>query len=567
MNALQSLNMRSTVKKVWFYTHSLLSWFSLQRLICFAAVSSAAVMYGCGGSASRVQQVSEQVALADGAVQGSSRDAHGVLAFKGIPYAAAPVSKLRWKPPQAVQSWQGVRAATAFGPRCEGSPLLGAAPPGNVQSEDCLTLNVWTAAQSTNEKRPVMVWIHGGGFQTGVPTPSDPSTDGGSFAAKGVVLVSFNYRLGVFGFLSHPALDSEGTPSGDYGLQDQIAALKWVRSNIARFGGDPNNVTIFGESAGAMSVGLLMSSPLATGLFHKAIGESGAFQESEHGSIATRAAALERGQALAARLTGGNIAALRAISADELLAQSSWSFQTDPVTTAFSPSVDGYVLPDCPANIFSQGKQNDVPLLAGRNGSEGYIFLSGALPYTSSSAFQQAATVQFGTDRLTEFLSNYPANTDTIAAASAETLVGDLRVSEQSWEWMQLQRQTGRSPVYGYQFNYHSEYSPMPIHGADISFVFGTLMPQMLAPEAVPDARDREVSGQLMSYWVNFARNGDPNGTGLPRWPAYQGDGSSVMLITDLTTVAAPETDSARFRFLRSFRKNGRMPDSWRQTG
>jgi para-nitrobenzyl esterase len=227
-----------------------------------------------------------------GQVRGLQRDAGGVLAFKGIPYAAPPVGPLRWRPPQPPAPWTGVRDALTFGAGCLSS-LANDHRPG-PRAEDCLTLNVWTAAREADEKRPVMVWLHGGGFQFG--SSANPATDGRLLAAKGVVVVSFNYRLGIFGFLAHPDLDAEA-PSGNCGLKDQLAALRWVQANIAAFGGDPGNVTLFGESAGAMAVGILMASPLAHGLFHKAIGESGAFWDGRHGPLqsfeeAARAAGL-----------------------------------------------------------------------------------------------------------------------------------------------------------------------------------------------------------------------------------------------------------------------------------
>lgn len=528
---------------------------------------AAALMLPLAGLPAYAGTLGPRVVVTGGAIQTTApRDALGVLAFKGIPYAAPPIGNMRWRPPQHVQPWTNTLDVSNFGARCEGAPLVGATPQGNVQSEDCLTLNVWTAAQSAGERRPVLVWIHGGGFQTGVPTTADPETSGDLLAAKGAVVISLNYRLGVFGFLAHPALDAEGTPSGDFGLQDQIAALRWVRTNVGMFGGDTGNITVFGQSAGAASVGVLMSSPLARGLFDKAIGESGAFVEGPHGSIATKQEAEARGQALVSQLAGGSIATMRAISADNLVAATPWN-GSDPVVSAFSPNIDGYVVTDSPAHVFALGRQNDVPLLAGRNGDEGAIFIRGALPHSNAGAFENAAMAQFGAENLPAFLTLYPAHTDAEATASAQTLVGDLTVNEQSWDSLQLQRSTGRSPVWGYQFNYHSAYSPLPIHGAEIGFVFGTLPPTRLAPTTPPGARDREASGQLMSYWINFARSGNPNGGGLPIWPSYTVQGSQVLLINDKTTGAAPEQDTARFRFLEGFRVNGRFPASWRQTG
>ena len=527
------------------------------------ALLLAAAVCGCA-TRNATSPISSDVSLTSGGVRTSARDVHGVLAFKGIPYAAPPVGDLRWRSPLPAMAWQGVLDATAFRSRCWfPPPPRGTVLPGGQGSEDCLTANVWTAARSTNEKRPVMVWIHGGGFQSGFPPPGAPATDGARFAAKGVVLVSFNYRLGVFGFLSLPALDREGTPSGNFGLQDQIAALKWVRANIAQFGGDPGNVTIFGESAGSVSVAMLMTSPLAKGLFTRAIGESGAFCESEFGSISTRAEAQARGQALTDRLAHGNLAELRAIPADTLGSATAWGLAFDPVTAAFSPSVDGFVLPDSPANAFAQGRQIDVPLLAGWNGAEEFIFPV-RVPQSSAVEFRMGAAARFGEARIGEFLKHYPADTDATAKLAAKMLTGDLVIIEQTWEWLQLHRRTGQSPVYGYYFSYRSPYAPIPAHAVEIDFVFGTLTPQRLAPGTPPPGpRDRELSDEMMSYWVNFARAGDPNGPGVPIWPRYETDNSQVMVL-DTTTAAGPESGTARFRFLQSFRKDGRLPESWR---
>ena len=529
--------------------------------LMFALLLAAAVS-GCA-TPNATSPISSTVSLTSGAVRTLPRDAQSVLAFKGIPYAGAPVGDLRWRSPAPPLAWKEVLDATAFRARCWAPPLRGAVQPGGQGSEDCLTANVWTAALTTNELRPVMVWIHGGGFQSGFPPPGAPATDGARFAAKGVVLVSFNYRLGVFGFLSHPALDREGTPSGNFGLQDQIAALKWVRANIAQFGGDPGNVTIFGESAGSVSVAMLMTSPLAKGLFTRAIGESGAFCESEFGSISTRAEAQARGQALADRLAHGSIAELRAIPADTLGGATAWGLAFDPVTAAFSPSVDGFVLLDSPASAFAQSRQINVPLLAGWNGAEEFIFPV-RVPHSSAAEFRTAAAARFGGPRLAEFLKHYPADTDEAAKLSAKTLTGDLVIIEQTWEWLQLHRRTGKSPVYAYYFPYRSPYAPIPAHAVEIDFVFGTLTPQRLAPGGpAPGPRDRELSDQMMAYWVNFARAGNPNGPDLPIWPDYQAANSQVMVF-DTTTAAGPESGTARFRFLQSFRKDGRLPESWR---
>ena len=530
-----------------------------QGLMAFGPLLAALVLSG----PAHASPLTSDITVTTGALHAPPRDAQGVLAFQGIPYAAPPVGDLRWRSPQPAKAWQGVRDATATTARCM-------APPGNItpeilpESEDCLFLNVWTAARSTDEKRPVMVWLHGGGFVHGSNT--EAYNNGAHLAAKGVVDVSLNYRIGVLGFLATSALDHEGSPSGDFGLQDQIAALKWVRANIAKFGGDPNNVTIFGESAGAMSVGLLMTSPLARGLFERAIGESGAYWESQLGSMRTHAQALARGNAFVDRVAHGSIADLRAMPARAVIEQAG-SGREDPVTREFSPNIDGHVIPAAPASVFAQGHQTHVPLLAGWNEREGYLFLRRALPHANPAEFKQAAAAQFGEDRLADFLKVYPASTEEQANTSAEALLGDLVIREQIWEWLQSDRRTGNSPVYGYEFNYKSAYSPMPVHSAEIDFVFGTLQPQHFirgAPEAAPDARDHQVSEQMVSYWTNFARNGDPNGPGLPNWPKYQDRDSQVMVFGPDKTAAGPQTGTARYRFIESFRgKDGRFPNSW----
>ncbi|HLZ74199.1 carboxylesterase/lipase family protein [Phenylobacterium sp.] len=510
---------------------------------------------------SQAATLSPDVTVTQGALRGAPRDVSGVLAFKGVPYAAPPVGAQRWRAPQPARPWSGAHDATAFGPRCMALPGRGLARLDSPASEDCLSLNIWTAAKSSAERRPVMVWLHGGAFQFGAG--AEPNTDGARLAAKGVVLVSLNYRLGVFGFLAHPDLDKEGAPSGNFGLQDQIAALKWVRANIAKFGGDPNKVTLFGESAGANSVGLLMTSPLAKGLFQRAIGESGAFWDSEQGSIRTHAEALARGRALADRLGGGTVAGLRAIPAEELAAKAPWTLALDPVTQAFSPNIDSFVVPEAPAKAFAEGRQAKVPLLAGSNGAEGAIFMGRSLPHGTASEFYAAAAAKFGAARSDDFAKLYPAATDSQLNASAETLMGDLVIREQVWEWLQMQARTGRTPVFAYQFDRRSAYAPVPIHSAEIDFVFGTLAPQRLAkPDATPNAGDRELSDRMMSYWINFARNGDPNGAGLPRWPAYRADRPEAMIFGD-GAAAGPEGATSRFSFLSAFRTNGRLPEAW----
>jgi para-nitrobenzyl esterase len=499
------------------------------------------------------------VRLESGAVRGAPRDGQGVLAFKGIPYAAAPMGRLRWRSPQPVPAWAGVRDALQFGARCW-SAWSDDNTPGPPRSEDCLTVNVWTAAQHADERRPVMVWVHGGGFQFG--SSAERFADGSRLAERGAVVVSFNYRVGVLGFFAHPALDAEG-PSGNYGLQDQLAALGWVQANIARFGGDPANVTVFGESAGAHAIGILMASPLAAGLMHKAVGQSGAFWDSEFGALAPFDEARARGVAYAERMGVASIAALRELPAEALTAAALWNFKTNPSATAFSPSVDRYVVPEIPAARFVRGEQLRIPLLAGWNAAEHVPFRAFSLPHANAAEFRAAARRTFGASRLAEFLAAYPAANDAEANASAESLAGDLVISEQTWQWLELQHRCGAVPVYGYYFTYTSPYVPIASHLVDVPFVFGTLTPQFIAGSTAPPSdADRALSETMMSYWVNFATNGDPNGPGLPHWPVYGDSG----ILQELGQVVAPRTNvqATRFRFLASYRTNGAFPAGWR---
>jgi para-nitrobenzyl esterase len=501
--------------------------------------------------------IGDVVELEAGAIRGA-RDDTGVLSFKGVPYAAPPIGDRRWRAPQPVAAWSGVRDATQFGARClsawEDDPTP--APP---QSEDCLTVNVWTAAAREDDALPVMVWIHGGGFQFG--TSADPSTDGTRLAQRGVVVVSFNYRVGVLGFLAHPELDREG-PSGNYGLQDQLAALRWVKTHIAKFGGDPGNVTVFGESAGAHAIGILLASPLAPGLMDRAIGQSGAFWDSEHGSLATLDEAHARGVAFAKRLGADSITALRAIPAETLNAQATWNFTQDPGITAFGPHVDGHVVLEVPAARYLRGEQLRIPLLAGWNDVEDLPFRSRALPHGTAQELRDAAQRTFGADRLPEFLVHYPADSDAQAQQSAAWLIGDLDISQQTWEWLELQRASG-APVFGYEFTFTSPYVPIASHLVDVPFVFGTMTPQLIVGgDAPPGDADRALSDTIMGYWVNFATRGDPNGPGLPPWPAYGDQGALQQLSARVE--ASPSPRAARFRFLSSFRHEGVLPAAWR---
>jgi len=525
-------------------------------MLAWAAFS---VLTAMGGA----QAQSPLVYTTSGWVQGSAPDANSVTAFKGIPYAASPTGPLRWRPPQAAPQWNGVRPAINYGNACLAAPLPNPAPPsGPPQSEDCLTVNVWTPAPYDGAAKPVMVWLHGGGFQFG--SSASATYSGSNLAARDVVVVSLNYRLGVFGFLAHPALDQESGGSGAYGLQDQLAALRWVQQNIAKFGGDPSRVTLFGESAGAHAVGILLASPQSRGLFSRAIAESGAFWDSEHGSLATHGEALAKGRAFVERLSNPDI---RAVPASQVNAAASWDSVSDPGITAFAPSVDGQVLRDSPANVFARGEQLNVPLLGGWNTAEYFLFQPRALPATTPQLFDAAAEQQFGKRCSWLFELLYPTRTAEQAQASAFQLDGDLVISEQTWEMLSLPQRPGSANVYAYRFSYTSPYVPIASHTAEVPFVFGTLTPQRFAPgSTAPIQADRQLSDLIMAYWTNFAHRGDPNGAGLPVWPVHRTVGFPVMQLK-ANSEAGPDSDADRFLFIASYRKHGRFPEAWRTLG
>ena len=426
-----------------------------------------------------------------------------------------------------------------------------------------------------------MVWIYGGGFQFG--SSAEPRYDGSMLATQGVVLVSFNYRVGALGFLALSELDKEGPhPSGNFGLQDQLFLLHWVRSNIAAFGGDPDNITIFGESAGAHAVGLLVSSPLSKGLFHKAILESGAFWDAEHGSMPTFAEARQLGSDLVSKLGSNSLATLRSLPAIDIVTAAPYNPILDPEITVPGPSVDHFVLPVAPPRAFTEGRQMKMPILAGWNTDEQLPFLPLAIPHTSVQQFEADAELYFR-DRTGQFLSLYPAGNVSQATASAEALIGDLVIREQTWEAVDDQSRYVDAPVYAYYYTYTSAYSPLAAHTAEIPFVFGTLTPnRALGSTQPPASEDRALAQKMMAYWTNFAKYGNPNDqtAGLPYWPAYVGDGEEgegeegidcarhgargADILGLGNTIAPVYYPLDRFKFIRSFRRDGILPRYWR---
>jgi para-nitrobenzyl esterase len=483
----------------------------------------------------------------DGVLEGVVSADGLVRTFKGIPFAAPPVGPLRWMPPQPVTPWTGVRRAVDYGPR----PMQGRIFADMVfhdagPSEDCLYLNLWRPEQAKG-RLPVMVWIFGGGFAGG--STSEPRQDGGNLCKKGVLVVSLNYRLGVFGFLAHPDLTRESGrgSSGNYGLLDQVAALKWVNRNIARFGGDPGNVTIFGESAGSLSVSALMASPLARGLFQRAIGESGAFFSSGL-PMKPLAEAEASGAKFAAEVGKPSIEAMRAMPAQELLDAA----LKHPILE-FWPVVDGYFLPSgCPA-IFASGGQAKVALLAGWNRDEGSYKGYFGDKEPSVGLYAELAKAKYGA-KADAFLAAYPAATDAEARRAAQDLEGDRFIAYGTWKWLEMQRLTGESPVYRYEFDQliplgadaKPGAEPSAYHSSEIEFVF-----RVLSSKNLPwGPQDHGVSELMSSYWTNFAKTGDPNGPGLPKWPAYgASDGYEVMHIGP-DTGAAPDSHRARYEFM-----------------
>lgn len=471
--------------------------------------------------------------VAGGSVEGVAAD--GIVAFKGIPFAAPPVGELRWKKPQPAAAWTGVKKASAFAASCmQDAQMLTftGAPPGT--SEDCLYLNVWTPAKSAGERLPVMVWIYGGGFAAG--TTSSALYDGTRLAEKGVVLVSVAYRVGAFGFLAHPELSKEsGKGSGNYGLQDQIAGLQWVKDNIAAFGGNPSNVTIFGESAGGIAVSMLAASPYAKGLFHKAISESGgSFAASRTGSegglnVPTLATAEAAGKDFLGKLGAASIAAARALSADAIQ-----KGQPAGLATGFWPVDDGDVLPGDQYVLYTRGRFNDTPVLIGTNSDEGALFVRGGV---TSAAFEQEIRAGYG-PHADAILAANPHATEAEAVQAARNIFRDTAFAWPTWTWAKLQAQQGKGAAYVYYFDHRTPQSPNGAsHADEIAYVFRNLASGIGGPAQRPE--DRAMSELVSSYWVNFAKTGNPNGTGLPEWPAFT-EKSQRVLFLDAKPSARP---------------------------
>ncbi|MGN6639263.1 MAG: carboxylesterase/lipase family protein [Mucilaginibacter sp.] len=512
-----------------------------------------------------------RVKTANGVVEGTI-DSTGIHSFKGIPFAQPPIGDLRWKEPQPAKNWSGVLKADHFGPNAMQKNVFGDMKfRSSKMSEDCLYLNVWTPAKSVKEKLPVLVYFYGGGFVAG--DGSESRYDGESMAQKGIVAVTVNYRLGVFGFLSHPELTKESVhhSSGNYGLLDQNAALRWVQKNIAAFGGDPKRVTIAGESAGSISVSAQMASPLSKDLIDGAIGESGAMIAPTLPAIQL-ADAEKNGVTFGQKVGATTLADLRAIPADKLL-----DLASKPGNPPMPAVVDGYFLPKPVVDIFAAGEQAHVPLLAGWNSAE--------VPYQalmwgdSPTPENYAKKIkQLYPNDTAEVMKLYPGATQDQVIESATKLASDRFIVYSTWKWAELQAKTGGNPVYCYIFshprppmvasmgnakaglaggvikgNANEAPSKMPppfvgaAHASEIEYAMGNLGGNKVYAWT-PD--DYKVSATMEDYFANFIKTGNPNGAGLPEWPANKNDGIDQYININVNTIAQKADDRPRYLFL-----------------
>jgi para-nitrobenzyl esterase len=508
----------------------------------------------------------DRVTTANGILEGTTDPESGIRSFKGIPFAAPPVGDLRWKPPQPVKNWEGVRRADKFGPRAMQPPIFDDMVfRSDGMSEDCLYLNVWTPAKSGKERLPVLVYFYGGGFAGG--DGSEPRYDGASMARRGIVAVTVNYRLGVFGFLAHPELTQESPhhASGNYGLLDQNAALRWVHHNIAAFGGDPKRVTIAGESAGSLSVSAQMASPLSRGLIAGAIGESGALIKPVLPPVP-----LVEGEALGVQFAkdagASSLTALRAMSAEQIL-----SVAAKGNAFRFVSTIEGYFLPKLPVDIFASGEQAHVPLLLGWNSAESdyQAILKQDAPTPENFA---KAVRRLYADRADQVLKLYTTSTSEEVLEAATDLASDRFIAYSTWKWYDLHSKTGDKPVYRYFYAHPRPLvasaggqqgggtgDPAPAfrgaeHSAEIEYAMGNLATNKVfawTPE------DYKVSEVMQGFFANFVKTGNPNGPGLPNWPAANREHHEQIMRLDVNSHAEPESHRERYLFLDQDYKQG----------
>ncbi len=489
---------------------------------------------------------SEPVKIESGFIQGTVED--GLSVYRGIPYAAPPIGDLRWRAPQPALKWEGVRKAVEFGRACiQSNPAIANLP---EPSEDCLYLNIWTPARSAEDRLSVMVWIHGGGFVAGATAEQLYHSE--HLAKKGVAVVSIGYRLGAFGFLAHPALSAENDRlvSGNYGLLDMIAALEWVQRNISAFGGDPGRVTIFGESAGAIAVSMLCASPLARGLFHGAISQSGgSFGPIRSGggpgeNMQSLADAERAGKTWALKAGASTAAELRRLPPDKLLTPM-------PGEGVAWPVMDGWVIPDDQYRLYQAGRYNDTPILVGYNSDEGAAFPAARTP----EAYIESTHQRYGSFA-EGLLALYPAGEGTLAK-TARDLMRDTAFGWHTWTWARLQSKTGKSRAFLYYFDHHPEY-PADSPKAGFGSAHSDEMPLVFQQFGLPgrpqeNASDRAMSEIITQYWTNFAKTGDPNGPGLPDWPAYSNARPQAMHFLAETAHAGPVVHEEGLRGLDAY--------------
>ncbi len=510
----------------------------------------------------------DTVKIANGALEGTVNPATGVRMFKGVPFAQPPVGDLRWKEPQPPQDWTGVRKADQFGPRCAQRAVFGDMNfRSNGMAEDCLYLNIWTPAKSGNAKLPVLVYFYGGGFIAG--DGSEPRYDGESLATKGIVTVTLNYRLDVLGFLSHPELTEESPhhASGNYGLLDQHAALLWVKRNIAAFGGDPNRITIGGESAGSISVSAQMASPLSKDLIAGAVGEGGSYIGTL--SPVPQADAEQVGVKFAASLGANSLTMLRAIPVEQLLNETG-----KEGAARFPATLDGYFFPQPLRQIYAQGKQAHVPLLVGWNSQENPAsrVLGNAAPTPENYA---TAIRKLYPDHAEEALKVYGAATAGQVTENATALASDRFIAYSTWVWSNLCEKTGRKPVFRYYYS-HPRPAMRPemgnavpglaggvirgpvagavtgpargaVHSAEIEYALGNLDSNKVYAWT---GDDYKVSRTMEEYFANFIKTGNPNGSNLPEWPAANSDKRILVMDIDVESHVEPEKHRDRYEFL-----------------
>ncbi|MCQ2182891.1 MAG: carboxylesterase family protein [Bacteroidales bacterium] len=492
-------------------------------------------------------ELSTRITVDGGTIEGYADN--GLTIFKGIPFAAPPVGELRWKAPEPVIPWEGVLETKTYpkGPFQMGNP--------DNFSEDCLYLNVWTPAKSPREKLPVLVWIYGGGFSMG--WTGDPNYDCEALARKAledegenVIMASLNYRVGQIGFFSHPWLDAENPQgvSGNYGLLDQIAALQWIQDNIAEFGGDPSRVTIFGESAGGISVSMLCASPLAEGLFCGAVSESGG----SFGPCRQTTFPGENMQTLEmAEIDNQKVAdELGATSLEELRALDPSAFSRYMMGAGGWPIVDGYVIPDDQCELYSAGKYNDVNVLIGYNSDEGASF-----PLSGRGKTHEEGTRERYGEYADALLEAYPVETDGSVGKTARNLMRDTSFGWHTWKWACYQSENGKSPVYLYYFDQHPENPEGAPHGYEVAYVFQ----HVNNPKAQEE--DYALSSIMGEYWLNFARTGNPNGEGLPVWPQFTSEEHNTMYLVAPEPHVGPVPSETAMKILDEYFTWRRTPE------